>query len=160
MLHASRIPTRGGDAIAVIIDSAAAAEVAPIIMLAYGLSTQERVITGLVCQGMSTIEIATETGISTNTVQDHLKSIFGKVGVRSRRELVVQILRDHYVRHAQAGGSIGPSESLVTSPRSGATGHRSAGSDWGSRRSVAPPTSPPVERTTSVAIDRWSSCES
>jgi DNA-binding CsgD family transcriptional regulator len=109
VLHASRLPTRDGDAIAVIIDSAAAAEVAPIIMLAYGLSAQERVITGLVCQGMSTIEIAAETGISTNTVQDHLKSIFDKVGVRSRRELVVQILRDHYVPHAQAGGSIGPS---------------------------------------------------
>jgi hypothetical protein len=30
------------------------------------------------------------------------------VGVRSRRELVVQILRDHYVPHAQAGRPVGP----------------------------------------------------
>jgi hypothetical protein len=41
--------------------------------------------------------------------KDHLKSIFDKVGVRSRGELVVQILREHYVPHAQAGRSIGPS---------------------------------------------------
>jgi DNA-binding CsgD family transcriptional regulator len=109
VLHASRLPTRNGEAVAVIIDSASAAEVAPIIMLAYGLSAQERAITGLVCRGMSTIDIAADSGISTNTVQDHLKSVFDKVGVRSRRELVVQILRDHYVPHAQAGRSIGPS---------------------------------------------------
>jgi DNA-binding CsgD family transcriptional regulator len=108
-LHASRLSTRDGDAVAVIIDSASAAEVAPIIMLAYGLSAQERMITGLVCQGMSTIEIAADAGISSNTVQDHLKSVFDKVGVRSRRELVVQILRDHYVPHAQAGRQLGPS---------------------------------------------------
>ena len=109
VLHASRLPTRDGDSVAVIIDHASAAEVAPIIMLAYGLSTQERTITGLVCQGMSTIEIASQAGISPNTVQDHLKSVFDKVGVRSRRELVVQILRDHYVPHAQGGRTPGPS---------------------------------------------------
>jgi DNA-binding CsgD family transcriptional regulator len=109
VLHASRLPTRSGNSIAVIIDSASPAEIAPIIMLAYGLSAQERRITGLVCQGLSTIEIALEAGISANTVQDHLKSIFNKVGVRSRRELVVQILRDHYVPHAQARRSIAPS---------------------------------------------------
>ena len=109
VLHASRLPTGTGEAVAVIIDSASAAEVAPIIMLAYGLSAQERAITGLVCRGMSTIDIAADSGISTNTVQDHLKSVFDKVGVRSRRELVVQILRDHYVPHAHAGRPIGPS---------------------------------------------------
>jgi DNA-binding CsgD family transcriptional regulator len=109
VLHASRLPTRDGDAIAVIIDSATSAEVAPVIMMAYGLSAQERAITGLVCRGMSTIDIAADIGISTNTVRDHLKSVFDKVGVRSRRELVVQVLRDHYVPHAQAGRSIGPS---------------------------------------------------
>jgi DNA-binding CsgD family transcriptional regulator len=109
VLHASRLPTQHGDSVAVIIDHASAAEVAPIIMLAYGLSTRERMITGLVCRGLSTIEIASHAGIASNTVQDHLKSIFDKVGVRSRRELVVQILRDHYVPHAQARGSLGPS---------------------------------------------------
>ena len=102
VLHASRLPTRGGDTIAVIIDHATAAEVAPIIMLAYGLSAQERTITGLVCQGMSTVEIARQVGISPNTVQDHLKAVFDKVGVRSRREVVVQILRDHYVPRTQS----------------------------------------------------------
>jgi DNA-binding CsgD family transcriptional regulator len=109
VLHASRLATRHGDDIAVIIDHASAAEVAPIIMLAYGLSAQERSITGLVCQGMSTVEIARHAGISSNTVQDHLKSVFDKVGVRSRRELVVQILRDHYVPHAQTRRPLGPS---------------------------------------------------
>jgi len=58
-------------------------------MLAYGLTEQQRAITGLVCQGMSTSEIAGVAGIAANTVQDHLKSVFDKVGVRSRRELVV-----------------------------------------------------------------------
>ena len=82
-------------------------------MLAYGLSAQERTITGLVCQGMSTIEIAGHVGISSNTVQDHLKSIFDKVGVRSRREVVVQILRDHYVPHAQSPRPVGLSGFLA-----------------------------------------------
>jgi DNA-binding CsgD family transcriptional regulator len=109
VLHASRLPVAGGEAIAVIIDNASAAEVAPIIMLAYGLSEQERIITGLVCQGMSTVEIAAQAGISANTVQDHLKSIFDKAGVRSRRELVVQILRDHYAPNMQARRRPGPS---------------------------------------------------
>jgi DNA-binding CsgD family transcriptional regulator len=109
VLHASRMPTSGGDAIAVIIDHASAAEVAPIIMLAYGLTEQQRTITGLVCQGMSTLEIARVAGIATNTVQDHLKAVFDKVGVRSRRELVVTILRDHYAPHTRAGRSVAPS---------------------------------------------------
>ena len=109
VLHASRLPTGGGELVAVIIDDASAAEVAPIIMLAYGLTEQERSITGLICQGRSTAEIAVRAGISANTVQDHLKSVFDKVGVRSRRELVVQILRDHYAPHAQASRPVGPS---------------------------------------------------
>jgi DNA-binding CsgD family transcriptional regulator len=109
VLHASRLPTADGEAIAVVIDDASAAEVAPIVMLAYGLSDQERTITGLVCQGLSTAEIAARARISANTVQDHLKSVFDKVGVRSRRELVVQIFREHYLPNARSGRPLGPS---------------------------------------------------
>ena len=109
VLHASRLQTGSGDGIAVIIERASAAEIAPIIMLAYGLTEQERNVTGLVCQGMSTTDIATRAGISVNTVQDHLKSVFDKVGVRSRRELVVQIFRDHYAPGIGAGRRVGAS---------------------------------------------------
>jgi DNA-binding CsgD family transcriptional regulator len=113
VLHASRLPTGAGDAIAVIIDHASAAEVAPIVMLAYGLSERERAITGLVCQGLSTARIAMHARVSPNTVQDHLKSVFDKVGVRSRRELVVQIFQDHYAPYAKTGRPLGPSGFFV-----------------------------------------------
>ena len=108
VLHASHLPIGAGDAIAVIIDDASPAEVAPIVMLAYGLTEHERTVTGLVCQGLSTTEIAARARISSNTVQDHLKSVFVKVGVRSRRELVVQVLRDHYSPSIKAGRRPGP----------------------------------------------------
>ena len=70
------------------------------IMAAYGLTEQELVVTGLVCQGLSTGQIAARL-VSGYTVQDHLKSVFDKTGVRSRRELVATILRQHYLPPGQ-----------------------------------------------------------
>jgi DNA-binding CsgD family transcriptional regulator len=80
----------------VIIEQAAPAEVLPLLMAAYSLTKQERTVTGLVCQGRSTIEVAARLHLTTNTVQDHLKSIFAKTGVRSRRELVATLLKQQY----------------------------------------------------------------
>jgi DNA-binding CsgD family transcriptional regulator len=82
---------------AVIIQPAAPREIAPLMALAYGLTDRERQITALCIRGSSTKEIARSLAISAYTVQDHLKAIFDKTGVRSRGELVGQIFLEHYV---------------------------------------------------------------
>jgi DNA-binding CsgD family transcriptional regulator len=111
VLHASWLDATNGEAdqIAVIIEPAAPLEVAEVIMLAYGLTERERTVTKLVCQGHSTNQIATALWISANTVQDHLKSIFDKTGVRSRREVMATILREHYLPSLHQGRDVGPS---------------------------------------------------
>jgi DNA-binding CsgD family transcriptional regulator len=108
VLHASRLAAPGLDGIAVIIEEPSPAEVAPVLMLAYGLTKQEQRLTSLVCRGHSTRELAERLQITANTVQDHLKSIFEKTGVRSRRELVTLILQEQYLPRAMARHPIGP----------------------------------------------------
>jgi len=105
VLHASWLGAK--PTVAVIIEQAAPVEIAPILMAAYGLTKQERTIAGLVCQGLSTEQIATQLHVSANTVQDHLKSIFVKTNVRSRRELVAAILRHDYLPQIARGQQLG-----------------------------------------------------
>jgi len=96
-VHASwLLKNRNESSIAVIIEPAGQVEIAPLIVCAYNLSSREQEVTRLVMQGLSTVEVSTSLFISANTVQDHLKNIFDKVGVRSRRELVAQIFTRHY----------------------------------------------------------------
>jgi DNA-binding CsgD family transcriptional regulator len=109
VLHASRLPTAGTDAVAVIIEEPSPAELAPVLMMAYGLTKQEQTVTRLVCRGLSTRAIADGLHITPNTLQDHLKAIFDKTGVNSRRELVAAILQEHYLPRAMAGKPVGPS---------------------------------------------------
>jgi DNA-binding CsgD family transcriptional regulator len=109
VLHASRLTMWETEATAVIIEEPSPAELAPVLMMAYGLTKQERTLTGLVCRGLSTNEIADRLHITPHTIQDHLKSIFDKTGVSSRRELVATILQEQYLPRAIAGQPIGPS---------------------------------------------------
>jgi DNA-binding CsgD family transcriptional regulator len=104
VLHASRLsgPSAAGH-IAVIVEAARPAEVAPLIVQAYDLTKRESEILQRVVRGLSTTEISAEFHISSNTVQDHLKAIFEKVGVRSRRELVGQLFAQQYQPRFEAG---------------------------------------------------------
>ena len=65
-------------------------------MSAYGLTEREQQVTGLVLQGESTSSIAKQLVVSAHTVQQHLKSIFEKTAVRSRRDLVGKVFFSHY----------------------------------------------------------------
>jgi DNA-binding CsgD family transcriptional regulator len=109
VLHASRLPMAELDAIAVIIEQPSPSALAPVLMLAYGLTSQERAVTRLVCRGCSTRELADRLHITPNTVQDHLKSIFDKTGVSSRRELVATILREQYLPRMMHGSRVAAS---------------------------------------------------
>lgn len=82
--------------ICVIIEPASAAELAPLIVRAYGLTDREQQVTGWALRGMATKEIASALGLSPYTVSDHLRLVFEKVGVGSRTELAARIFFDHY----------------------------------------------------------------
>lgn len=97
VLHASYLSVESSTrSIAVVIEPAKRSEVAPLILEAHGLTPTESAVVKLVLVGASTKEIAATLVISEHTVQDHFKSIFNKLGVGSRRELLVHILNDRH----------------------------------------------------------------
>jgi DNA-binding CsgD family transcriptional regulator len=91
VLEASPLIGEDDDQVAVTIEPAGGDHLMSLLLLAYGLTAREREICREVSNGHSTSDIAGRLFISSNTVQDHLKSIFGKVGVRSRGELVARL---------------------------------------------------------------------
>jgi DNA-binding CsgD family transcriptional regulator len=96
VLHGSVMMSSGAPRVAVIIEPAAPSKLYPLLMSAYGLTEREKDVTRLVLQGASTSQIAAELFVSTHTVQQHLKSIFDKTAVRSRRELVGRVFFSHF----------------------------------------------------------------
>jgi DNA-binding CsgD family transcriptional regulator len=96
VLHGAALVSGGSPRVAVIVEPAHPARIAPLLMSVYGLTEREQDVTRLVLQGNSTTEIAERLVVSTHTVQQHLKSVFDKTGVRSRRDLVGKVFYAHY----------------------------------------------------------------
>jgi len=105
VLHASAASGTQSGRVAVILQSATPASIAPLIAAAYGLTKRERELTELILQGHVTGDIAARLLLSPHTVQEHLKSIFTKTGVRSRRELVGTVFMRHYQPRLQSTGT-------------------------------------------------------
>lgn len=79
----------------IVIEPTKPEEMLPFSMAAYGLSPREEEIVKLVVRGLSTVRIARQLYISEYTVQNHLRSVFEKVGVRTRGELAKRLFFDN-----------------------------------------------------------------
>lgn len=58
------------------------------------LTTREIQIARAVAEGRGNREIATQLGITEQTVKNHLTSIYEKVGVRSRLQLALAVIQE------------------------------------------------------------------
>jgi DNA-binding CsgD family transcriptional regulator len=96
VLHGATLVSGGSRRVAVIVEPAHPARIYPLLMSAYGLTERERDVTRLILQGRSTSQIAEQLVVSEHTIQQHLKSIFDKTDVRSRRDLVAKVFFCHY----------------------------------------------------------------
>jgi DNA-binding CsgD family transcriptional regulator len=122
LLHGIRLEGAAGSRTAVILEPARPIDIAPLIAQAYGLTSRERQVTRLCLQGMSTTGIAQSLGISPHTVKDHLKTIFDKVDVHSRQELVARLFNERYSQDARDDEPVdsrrgdGPARVSTTTP--------------------------------------------
>ena len=97
LIHASRLSGPGAcGQTAVMLEPARASEIAPLLLNAYGLTRREAEVAQLILRGVATDRIATTLSISPLTVQRHLKAVFDKTGVGSRRELVARVFAEQY----------------------------------------------------------------
>jgi DNA-binding CsgD family transcriptional regulator len=94
LMHGSVL--EGTRQVALVLEPAKSADVAPLIVDAYGLTARELDVTRAIARGLSTHEVAAALYLSPHTVRDHVKAVFEKVGVSSRGELVHRVFAEHY----------------------------------------------------------------
>jgi DNA-binding CsgD family transcriptional regulator len=91
MIEAARLEGDDDDEqVVVTLRAATAAETFDRLCRAYALSERERQVVAAVVAGLDTRAITRRLFISRYTVQDHLKSVFRKTDVSSRRELLAR----------------------------------------------------------------------
>jgi DNA-binding CsgD family transcriptional regulator len=91
MIEAAPLEGGGEGEIAVTLRAATARETFDLFCRVYALSQREREVVALLAAGLDTRAVTKRLFISRHTVQDHLKSVFAKVGIHSRRELLARL---------------------------------------------------------------------
>lgn len=93
-LSAARMtgPALSAAEIAVTIEPASTQDRLDLFSRAHGLSRRESQLVAALSRGSDTRQLAADLYVSENTVQDHLKSIFSKTGVRSRGALLARVV--------------------------------------------------------------------
>ena len=91
-VQASHLRGQGQEQVVVLLQPANATEVSSMVLAAHGLTPAQHRVAALVLQGRSTAEIVATLEISTHTLQEHLRAVFERFGVGSRRELVAALM--------------------------------------------------------------------
>ncbi|MBB6627488.1 LuxR family transcriptional regulator [Nocardioides sp. KIGAM211] len=86
--------TGGSPDIVVTLEPTPRSVLSRLALAAHGLTSREEDVAVLVLQGVDTKGIAQSLHLSSHTVQDHLKMIFTKLGVSSRREMTARLTLD------------------------------------------------------------------
>lgn len=84
-----------GQRVAVVIERMPRSEVVSLVLAAHGLTVRESEVATHALLGLSTQDVSEILGISEYTVQDHMKSIFDKTGVSSRKELAARLFAQY-----------------------------------------------------------------
>ena len=117
VLHGALLGDVRSQAVAVFIQRAHPTLVAPLLLKAYGLTPREREVVQLLLRGATTIQAARRLGISGYTVTDHVKSIFEKVGARTRGELSATLFFGEHLPRIENRVPVGDDASFVDAPR-------------------------------------------
>lgn len=94
--------------VAMTIERAQPPEIVSLMAAAYGLTARECQVLLLSLRGETRNEMARTLHISPYTVQDHLKSIFAKAGVNSRRSLVARLVNTECLPRIASGVTVQP----------------------------------------------------
>jgi DNA-binding CsgD family transcriptional regulator len=89
-IEAAQLEGQPNPQIAVTLRAATSTETFDLLRRAYALSPRERDVLAALLAGLDTRTVSARLYISPHTVQDHLKSVFRKTGVHSRRELLAR----------------------------------------------------------------------
>ncbi|MER7708460.1 helix-turn-helix transcriptional regulator [Kitasatospora sp. NPDC097605] len=92
VLHGAALEGGGDGEVTVVATPATPADAMPLYLSAYGLTAREQEVALLLVRGCDTRDVSRLLAMKPYTVQDHLKSVFAKAGVASRRELVARIM--------------------------------------------------------------------
>jgi DNA-binding CsgD family transcriptional regulator len=91
MIEAACLEGERDGEIAVTLRSPTPAEIFRLLTRTYALSSRECELVSLLIGGLDTRAVGERLHISPHTVQDHLKSVFRKTGIHSRRELLATL---------------------------------------------------------------------
>jgi DNA-binding CsgD family transcriptional regulator len=117
VLHGALLGPQRANQVAVFIQRAHPTLVAPLLLMAYGLTPREQDVAQLTLRGATAAQAAQRLAISPHTVNDHLKAIYEKTGTRTRGELSATLFFGEHLPRIQDHIPVGDDASFIDAPR-------------------------------------------